>query len=124
MANGRVFQYDLDGNYLSEYKNGREAAFLTKSDFSTLYACLRGDQLTHNNSYWSLTYHLKLPKKLMFKHSKIYQFDDQMKLIRIYDRAEDAIKFGFDNSAILKCLKGKLKTHKGFYWKYKKWGTA
>lgn len=119
MAYGRVFQYDLEGNFISEYKNGRQAAYITGSDYSTLYSCLRGNQLTHKNSYWSYKQYTKLPKQLMSRHKKICQYDDQMKLIRIFDRAEDTIQFGFDNSSVLRCLKGKLKTHKGFIWKYK-----
>jgi len=119
MAYGRVFQYDLNGDFVAEYKNGREAAHITKSDYSTLYSCLRGKQLTHNNSYWSYIYYFKLPTELMCKHKKIYQYDDQMNLIRIYNRAEDTLKYGFNNSNVLQCLKGKLKSHKGFIWKYK-----
>lgn len=119
MSYGRVYQYDLDGNFMNEYKNGKEAAHITKSDYSTLYSCLRGKQLTHNNSYWSYVFYLKLPNELMSKHKKICQYDDEMKLIRIYNRAEDTLKYGFDNSAVLKCLKGKLKTHQGYIWKYK-----
>jgi hypothetical protein len=119
MAYGRVFQYDLNGDFIAEYQNGKAAAKLTNGDHSTLYACLRGEQLTHNNSYWSYKCYIKLPKELMSKHSKVYQYDDQMKLIRIYDRAEDTVQYGFDNSSVLRCLKGKLRLHKGFIWKYK-----
>lgn len=115
---GRIFQYDFDGNFVAEYKNGREAAHIVNCDYSTLYKCLKGQQYTCNNSYWSYKYYLKLPSELMGKISKVLQYDDQMNLIRIYDRAEDTIKFGFDNSSVLKCLKGKLKTHKGYIWKY------
>jgi hypothetical protein len=38
--------------------------------------------------------------------------------IREYASGMDAVRDGFDSSAITKCCKGKLRMHRGFQWKY------
>jgi CRISPR/Cas system endoribonuclease Cas6 (RAMP superfamily) len=117
--NGKVYQYDLDGNFVKEYANAASAAHIIKTDKSTLCACLKGKTKTHCDSYWSHKMYIKLPKTLMLRYSKIYQYDDQMNLINIFDRVEHTSRFGFDESSVVKCLKGKLKTHRGYIWKLK-----
>lgn len=41
------------------------------------------------------------------------------KLIKEWISAKSAETDGFDHSAISKCCRGKLKSHKGFIWKFK-----
>lgn len=57
--------------------------------------------------------------KIGRKGKKIYQFDKDMNLIKIWDIAMDIQReLNIDNSAIIKCCKGKRKTAGGYIWKY------
>lgn len=40
------------------------------------------------------------------------------KLIKVYDALRDVNKDGFYHQSVSKCCKGKLKSHKGFQWRY------
>lgn len=50
---------------------------------------------------------------------RIQAFDKDGNLIYDFPSAREAERQGFNNSHIIKCCKGKLKTHKGLIWKYK-----
>ena len=42
-----------------------------------------------------------------------------IELNKIFDGARQAAReLGLDNSSIIKCCKGKVKTHRGYHWKY------
>lgn len=50
----------------------------------------------------------------------ILQFTKDMTFIKEWDSAKSAsLELGIDNSSITKCCKHKLKTSKGFIWRYK-----
>ena len=62
-----------------------------------------------------------LPKKGNAKISKkVIQYDiDGVTVIKIHDCIICTEEDGFIPSSVTKCCKGKIKTHKGFIWKYK-----
>lgn len=49
----------------------------------------------------------------------VLQYSLDGKLIKEWISAKSAETDGFDHSAISKCCRGKLKSHKGFIWKFK-----
>lgn len=54
------------------------------------------------------------------KTSSILQLDLNGNIIKEWESARNAeINNGFDNSCIIKCCKGKRKSHKGYRWQYK-----
>ena len=122
---GKIYQYDLDGNFVDEYDNPVEASnLLSGHTTSNIYSSLKGSRKyrTVHNSYWSNVYYKKYPKELMKNPKKqICQYDKDMNLVRIYDRLTDVIKYGFLRASVSSCLSPNhyQKTHKGFIWKYK-----
>lgn len=66
----------------------------------------------------------KIPKEVTEKRIKtiqkaITQYTLKNKEIKQWDSAKHAEKEGYNSSSISKCCNGKLKTYKGFIWKFK-----
>ncbi|WP_063601257.1 NUMOD4 domain-containing protein [Clostridium coskatii] len=61
------------------------------------------------------TNHKLIGEKLKNKNGKkLYQYSLKGKLIKIYPSIHEAVRNGFDKGAINRCIKKKVKTHKGF----------
>ena len=54
---------------------------------------------------------------------KVVQYTKEGELVKVWECAYDTNKYGFECGNICKCCQGKLKTHKGFKWKYLDNGT-
>lgn len=54
----------------------------------------------------------------MANSKKIYQYDEFHRLIEVYENSRKCSEAGFDRRNIIKCCKGKRKTHKGYVWSY------
>ena len=46
----------------------------------------------------------------------VVQLTLEEELVKVYGSAHEAVRSGFDSSSIIKCIKGKYKTHKGYKW--------
>lgn len=63
----------------------------------------------------------KLRNKLINRKDvsiKVAQYALNGELVKIWESINECGRNGFDNSTIVKCCKGKKKTHKGFKWEY------
>lgn len=49
---------------------------------------------------------------------QVYQYSKDGVLVGIWQSTNEAGRNGFDNSHIVACCRGKLKSHKGFKWSY------
>lgn len=49
----------------------------------------------------------------------VMQMDKDLNVIAVYKSGVSCEKFGFNSASISKCCKGKLKTYKGYIWRYK-----
>lgn len=56
---------------------------------------------------------------LKFRNKYVERVDPITGEIKEYKSVRDVSKEGFDSSTVSKVCKGKLNTHKGYYWKYK-----
>lgn len=118
--------YDLKGNYVKEYSNAIEAAKALGVTKNTIYGILYGDRLSTKG------YQIKRKKdKKEIKPYKsrqggkipVLQYTKNNMFIKEWESAAKAAReLNLDSSTICKCLKGKLKTHGGFIWKYKERG--
>ena len=50
---------------------------------------------------------------------KVLQFSKSGEFIREWESTRECERKGFDHSGVMKCCKGKLKSHKGYIWRYK-----
>lgn len=53
------------------------------------------------------------------KSTKVFQLTKENVLVKKWDSIKEATKQGFTNSGIVRCCNNKIKSHKGFVWKYK-----
>lgn len=115
-----IWQYDLNGKFIQEYKNFHEAATNIKSSKSALCNCLKGKTNSCAGYKWSYANSpiLKQPKK-NWNGKKIGQFDKDNNLIKIYNSAVEAYQeTGISNTSIGKVCNGKAKTAGKFIWKF------
>lgn len=75
-----------------------------------------------NNNYSNLEWCTQAQNIHHFtKSGKVVQFDLSGNKLRVWNSALEAEKTcGFDNSAIIKCCRGKRPHHKNFIWEYEK----
>lgn len=114
-----IYQYDLEGNFLAEYKNQREAK--SKLNLPTSYkitqSCITGQ--ARGGYLWSFNKVDKLEYKTrhipICKRHKVGQYDIEGNLIKIYKSVTECQK---DFPSVRNVLKGKTKQTKGFYFKY------
>ena len=122
----KIYQYDIDGNFLNEYKDKNEAAEKTGlkpryiRDFASGHS---GKGKTYGGFIWSYEHKDKIPKfekKINFK--KISQYSKDGKFIKTYNSLKDAAnELNILSSSISHCASGnkKFPSYKGFIWRYK-----
>ncbi len=120
--------YDLNGNYLMSYENAKIAAKELGISYSSLMQVIHNKRTTckniqakfHNDNRKISQFHSRQGGKI-----PIYQINkDTNNIIKEWESATYAAKvLNLDSSSITKCLKGKLKTHGGFKWRYKECDT-
>ena len=126
MISIKIYQYDLDGNFIREYDNIAELIFINKFKVRNFY--MRLDQ---NNIYkdyiWSKVFYPKYPmdkiirpQRKLTNYKIIQQFTKDGKLINEYIGIKKlARELGVYPNNIRVALKGKRKTFRGHIWKYK-----
>lgn len=77
-----------------------------------------------DNLEWCDNYENNLWKKVTSSNKEktaksVLQYSLGGELIKEWDSAKSTESKGFDHSAVSKCCRGKLKSHKGFIWKFK-----
>jgi hypothetical protein len=114
-----VYQYDLDGNFIKEYKSRSEAARQLNIDLSQIANCTRKSSKlkTAGNYQWS---NKKLDKIEPFVNKrlvKISQYDLDGNFIRDWDSSFQAAR-ELGLTSIRDCLRGKTKRSGKFIFKY------
>lgn len=113
----KIYQYDLNGNFIREFKNKKEVKeYLKVKNCNIVNSIIQG-----HSSYgfrWSFEKLEKL-EKLENKSGRVrkvgrYSLDGQ--LLEVFDKVNDA-KRKWGSSAV-GCLRGAFKTSKGFIFKY------
>lgn len=59
-----------------------------------------------------------IKKTIYDKLNKVYQYDMDYNLIKVYNSCRDTTDSGFNFSAVAKCCKGEYSQHKGYIWSY------
>lgn len=63
---------------------------------------------------------IKEKKMRVYKGVAKYEINDDSTIIKVYPSANDVIRDGYSRESVSKCCNGKLKSHKGFIWKFVK----
>lgn len=114
----KIYQYDLKGNFISEYSSIKEASKKTNSSRTSIIGCLQGYYKTANNYIWSKGKNITIDDKVRVK-TIIYQCDKNKNIIRKYyntRQAEEYNNFKYNSyKQILKYLDTN-KLYKDYYW--------
>ena len=113
-----VLQFDLSGQLLKEWKSVREA-----SDFyqnTNIASCCRDKAVTTGGFIWRYKdefIDIDLDR-LNYQKRKVSQYDLEGNLIRSFDSIKEAASFGFNEGNIQDCCVSRLKSSKGYIWRY------
>lgn len=118
-----VEAYDLEGNYITTYPNGAEAARQLNRSYSVIRQVLEGRRLSCANCQLKFADSDKKITKYTNRQGgtkMVQQIDkDTNDLIAIYPSIAEASRItGADGSTITKVCKGKLKSTHGYKWGY------
>jgi len=113
-----VLQFDLGGQLLKEWESVREP-----SDFyqnTNIAACCRGEAVTAVGFIWRYRNEFKEIDldRLNYQKRKVSQYDLQGNFIKSFESIKDAASYEFDEGNIQDCCVGRLKSSKGYIWRY------
>lgn len=117
----KVYQFDLDGNYINQYVSVTEASKKTNTSRTTIMGCLNGTYKKANNYLWSKSKNINVdeirPKYI--KKTIIYKCDlDKNILEKYYNTREAEIKNNFKYNSYKQILKylDTNKVYNNYYW--------
>ena len=120
----KVYQYDLDGNFIRMFDDIQLAANYVGSSRSLIELCCEGNCGTGKGYMWRYTYKQKIdPAKKMIQPSKwkpVEQYTTDGILIKIYPCANIASQeTNIPLSSIRHVLRGESKSTNGYIFRYK-----
>lgn len=111
----RVFQYDLQGNYLHTYKSATEAASITLLNVSAISTVCLNKRSCAGGYYWSYKKSFDYVQKHQNTPIAVAKYTINGEFIRSYDSIADAARdVNVGKSAIRRCIQGKQYTCKNF----------
>jgi len=123
----KIYQYDLDGNFIKEYPSQIIASEQINVNVGTIRRNIWGIRKTCNGFIFTEIFYIKLPKEILPKKSrvhntskKIIQYDLNGNFVKEWNRPKEItdtlhIKY----KTLYACLNGDNESCKGFKWKYK-----
>lgn len=117
-----VYQYDLSGHFIKEYKSAHEAARENSIQFTNICKVCRGERKTAGGFGWSYEKHDSIQpiKTKRLGDGTVLQFTKDGQFVAEYPTAAEADRVtGINRTTIGLVCKGKGKTAGGFVWKYK-----
>lgn len=121
----KVFQYDLKGNFVMEWKSAAEIERCLGFKAENISACCLGKQLHSNEFIWSFKLceinEDKIKKIFSGKRlTEVRQYNLKGELLNIFLSTKDASeKTGINIKIIREACGGHKKTGAGFIWKFK-----
>lgn len=117
-----VYQYDLSGQFIKEYKSAHDAARKNNIQFTNICKVCRGERKTAGGFGWSYTKTESIEpiKTKRLGDGTVLQFTKEGEFVAEYSSAKEARRqTGINDTTIGLVCKGKGKTAGGFVWKYK-----
>lgn len=117
----KVFQYNKNGELIKIFSSTK-AVIEDGFKQSSVSQCCNGKILTHKNYIWSYE---ELDKNYFkdFHKSKcymktVYQYDNNLRLIKVWKSTRECEEDGFKQANVSKCCRGNKKQYKGYIWSY------
>jgi group I intron endonuclease len=124
-----IFQFDLKGNFIKEWKSATEIQSVERYSRNCIYNCCHHKVQKHKGYLWFYKEESEqedfniqnfIPKPYFNRNKSIYQCDLEGNIIKEWYSIGSASKeLNLQKQRIIMCCKGKLQTYKGFIWKYK-----
>ena len=112
-----VYQFDLQGNYITYFKSISEASKATLIDSTLISNNCTGHQAQAGGYYWS--YKKRFEYNVQNKKIAVACYNDDGTFIRSFDSMADAAKeYNISYSCISNCIKGRQKRCKNVRWRY------
>jgi hypothetical protein len=128
---GKVYQYDMDGNFIAEYNSIHDCKLLTKADYKTILRMIDGYKPVNSKCLYSTKFYMKYPLNILktkkLTNSKpIYQYDLNGNFIKEWTSATEASKeYNVTRALITSSANTKIKTVKsavGYLWSFQRFG--
>lgn len=115
-----VLQYDLDGNFLREYRSAEEAARAVGIlDGSNIAGACRGKYITAGGYQWSYKYDSQTLKQMEIITKPVAQLDRYGRIVGIYGSISEASRAtGLPKPNICAAANKRLKSCGGYVWVY------
>jgi len=116
----KVYQYDLEGNFIKEWKNAREAYKELNIDFKKISSCCNNKRKQTHGFMWSFKKESKQQYKRL-RSKPIIQYDLNNNVINQWRNINEALKFfnKIGSTCISACLNNRQNTALGFKWEYR-----
>jgi hypothetical protein len=117
----KVYQYDLDGNFIKEWESNKEASQILNISSNSIYgSCINVNRIA-GQYQWRYFYKKKIRShsynRIPAKEISVYSLDG--KLLKTFESAfEAAEKLNLKVRAIYKALSGEIKTHADYRFNY------
>ena len=114
----KVYQYDLQGNFVCSFVTAKQAADKTGKNSTSIIKCCNG-QIPHYSGYiWRYTYRQKIKSTFKPINKPVLQFDLQGNFIQEWSGQREVLNtLGIHD--VGRVCKGINKTAGGFLWRYK-----
>lgn len=118
-----IYQINLDGEIVKLWSGAAEASKKLGIGQANIRKCLVHQRWLYYGYIWLFvneydTFDLNEYKMREIRTKKVVQATLDGKIIKVWDGAYQAEKFGFSSSGIALCCKNKRKSHKGYLWFY------
>lgn len=125
----KVYQYDLNGNFINDFPNSNQAFIITGIKDSNILRCCNNPNgkgvKTAGGYFWSFTKHEKYPFKYLknwrkLKGKPVIQLDKNMNVLNEFSTAREAEKITkISYKKISSVCNGRQNSAGGFIWKFK-----
>lgn len=113
-----VYQFDLQGNYITYYKSVHEASRATNIPYQSIGGNCLNKQQHAGGFYWSYT------KRFNFDPAKVRKtavacYTDEGKFIKSFTMVKEACtEYNISRASLIRCIKGKTKHSGKVRWRY------
>jgi hypothetical protein len=115
-----IYQYDLQGNFIKEWKSAKEVSEVLNIKQQSLCSCCKNKIKTAGKFVWKHEYIKNKQCISMYKCISVYQYDLQGNFIKKWESGKEASKFlNIKKESISACCRGQNKTGGGFIWNFK-----
>ena len=121
ITKGKVYKYDLKGNYLCEYENSAIASFMNNLSVGHMNLHLNGKYSFYHNHIYTRIFYMILPSELLVNKNvkEVHQYSTDGNYIKTFNSPKEAsLEVGIPAGSISYCLNGKTLSGGGFIWSY------